>query len=258
MLIAITHQVDPSITNGERTYVQYEEVNYPKALEQHAAYCAALQDSGADVIVVNVNASPDSCFVEDTAIVLDEVAIITNMGVASRRLEPTGMATVLSKYRDLIRIESPATIEGGDVCKAGKRLYVGMSARTNPQGAKALAHALEPWGYEVVAVELHDCLHLKSAITALDDQTLLINPHWVDKNVFSSYNIIEIDPIEPWAANSIRVGETIFLQQGFERTLEKVRSIAPNTQSLDISEFNKVEAALSCLSLIFTQSPNRA
>lgn len=255
MLIALTHTVSPKITEGEVTFIDRQTVSYDLALQQHDAYCKALKDCGAEVKKLSVNLDyPDSCFIEDTAIVLDEIAIITSMGIASRQREPEAIIPELAQYREIIHIELPAKIEGGDVLQVGRRLYVGVSRRTNIQGCHQLARILKQWNYEVVPVELKNCLHLKTACTAIDEETILLNPRWVAPETFSDYKVLSIPEEEKWAANTIRIKNTILLQHGFPRTFELLDKNHNSLEILDISEFRKLEAGLSCLSIIFQNS----
>lgn len=255
MLIALTHTVSPNIMNGEVTFIDRKAVNYDLAVQQHDIYCQALSDCGAEVKKLSVNLnSPDSCFVEDTAIIFDEVAIITSMGISSRQHESKTIAPELDRYREIIHIELPAIIEGGDVLQIGRRVYVGLSRRTNIQGVHKLAQILKQWDYEIIPVELKNCLHLKTACTAISEEIILLNPQWVEPETFSDYKVLSVPKEEMWAANTIRVGDRILLQHGFPRTLELVSRNHNALEILNISEFSKIEAGLSCLSLIFQKA----
>lgn len=246
MLIALTNAVSPELVD------LYGSVDYTLALRQHEEYCRALEECGVAVERLTLNASyPNGCFVEDTAIVVDELAVMTAMVAASRRGEPAAIEKVLARYREIARVSSPATIDGGDVLRVGKQLFVGVSSRTNPQGVEALRSILRPFGYVVTAVEVRGGLHLKSACTALDEETLLINPRWVDVEPFAEFRLLPVAEGEDEAANTLRVGETVFLQAGFPRTIEMVQGRYAGTRLLDISEFIKAEAGLTCLSLVF-------
>ena len=251
MLIALTHTVSPSLAEGEVTFIDRQTVDYELALQQHATYCNALEKCGVEVKRLSVNPdSPDSCFIEDTAIVVDEVIIVTTIGSPARQHESRNVAPELARYGEIIHIQLPATIDGGDVLRIGRRLYVGVSGRTNSQGFHELAQILQQWNYEVIPVELKSCLHLKTACTAINEETVLLNPHWVAPEVFSDYNVLSVPEEEGWAANTIRVGNTVFLQYGFPETLKLVEKYHDSIVTLDISEFRKVEAGLSCLSII--------
>lgn len=255
MDIAITRELSPSLLRCELTHLTREPIDYPRAVAQHQTYCDALVAAGLTVIRLPADpAHPDCCFVEDTAVVLDEVAVIASPGVASRRGETAIIAQTLSRYRPLVHIELPATLEGGDVLKVGRRLLVGRTARTNDAGIAALAAAIAPFGYEVVPVAVAGCLHLKSAVTALDDQeTVLANPALFERAALSGLRILEVAPEEPGAANVLRAGRSLFAHLGFPRTTERLASAGYAVTPIDISEFLKAEAALTCKCLLFTQ-----
>lgn len=252
MLLGLTHIVASNLASGELTYLDREAVNLSLAQRQHEQYCSMLVSLGVELTVLDINKNlPDSCFVEDTAIVLDEIAIITSMGTSSRRSEPAGVKQELSKYRETVDIHLPATIEGGDVLRIGKTLFVGLSSRTNTLAISALTDIVKPFGYTVVAVPVTGCLHLKTACTAILDDVLLINPAWIDTAPLQGYTVVPVAPDEPWAANTIRVDEAICAQADFPKTLERVQKFASHIELLSISEFRKVEAGLSCLSILF-------
>lgn len=252
MRLAITHSVSPHLPQGEVTFISRQPVDYQLAVRQHDDYCAAVEKSGVRVIKLSHNLRyPDCCFVEDTAIVVDELAIITTMGVDSRRQEPLAVAAALRAYRELAWIKLPATIEGGDVLRMGKKLFVGLSKRTNPAAVDELKTILHDFGYQIVPVHTNHSLHLKTACSAIDAETLLINPRWLDTGIFAGYRLISVPEGEDWGANCLRAGTQLFLQQGFARTAELVQNYCAQVQYLNISEFNKVEAGLTCLSIIF-------
>jgi dimethylargininase len=173
------------------------------------------------------------------------------MGVESRRGEVAAIRRVLSRHREIRTIEAPGTLEGGDVMHAGRKIFVGLSARTNAEAIAALDDILRPHGYQVIGTAIRDCLHLKSACTWLGDDTLLVNPDWVDSSAFGGFRIIEIDDREPWAANSLRVGDRVLLGSEFPATAERIERAGFRVSSVDISEFLKAEAGLTCSSLIF-------
>ena len=252
MLRALTHTVSPGIAQCELTFIDRSSIDVELAVRQHDDYCAVLDGLGVSVENLCVNESyPDACFVEDTAIVVDELAIICSMGVASRRGETLGIERALSKYREIARISLPATIEGGDALRIGKRIFVGQSSRTNIQGVKELAKLLEPIGYEVVPVRTRGSLHFKSACTAIDDETLFVNPDWVELDALRGFNLVHTPAEEPWSANVLRVGKTVCLQAGFPRALELLKGVADRMEIIDISELRKAEAGLTCSSIIF-------
>jgi len=252
MDIAITREIPRSLERCELTHLAREPIDYERAASQHETYCAALAGLGLDVLRLPADeAHPDCCFVEDTAVVLDEVAVLASPGVASRRGELPAIAAALSHFRPLVRIALPATLEGGDVLQLGRQLLVGRSLRTSAAGIAALAAAVAPWGYQVRTVEVRGCLHLKSAVTAIDAQTLLVNPDWIDREVLRGHALVEVDPEEPGAANVLRVREALFAHAGYPRTIARLVRAGHIVNPINISEFLKAEAALTCKSLLF-------
>lgn len=252
MLIGFTHIVSPKIANCELTYLEREPVNYERAVRQHKEYCGFLDYHGVKALTLEGSADyPDSCFVEDTAIVVDEVAIIASMGAASRRDESRAMQKALAPYRPLEFIQLPATIDGGDVVKAGRTILVGLSSRTNALGAEELRRILEPFGYRIITVNVQGSLHLTTACSALDKETLLVNPRWIDLEPLTDFRLLFVPEDEPWAANTLRVGDTICLETGAPKTAALVKELYDNIELLDISEFRKAEGSLTCLSIIF-------
>ncbi len=251
MLTALTRLPSPALANCELTFVAREPIDFALAERQHEAYRGALQASGARVIALPPEPSfPDSVFVEDTAVILDEVAIITRSGVVSRRPEADLIEQELARFHRIVRLASPATLEGGDVLKIGKQLYVGISTRTNAAGMEQLGRIVAPYGYTVIPVPVTGCLHLKTAITALDDHTVLANPNWVDLSPITSYDIISVPPDEPWGANVLRIQDTLMLNAAFPKTRGIVEQRGYRVLAVDLSEFVKAEAGVTCLSLI--------
>jgi dimethylargininase len=194
---------------------------------------------------------PDSMFVEDPAVVVDEVAIMTRMGAESRRGESESLAAALSRSRPLRWMSEPATLEGGDVLRIGTQIFVGRSQRTNAQGVAQLAHELEPLGYSVQAVEVRGCLHLKSACCALDENTLLANQNWIDTTPLRKFRIIDVPAAEPHAANVLAVGGAVLVASAFPRSAELLETLGYQPRILDISELMKAEAGLTCSSILF-------
>src|SRR5438093_6291609 len=209
-MIASTHVPSPKMDRCERTFVARTPIDYRRATLQHEEYCQVLRACGAAVVKLDVNRDlPDCAFVEDTAIVLDEVAVLASMGAESRRAEPAGIELELGKYREIHRVETPATIEGGDVLCVGRKLLVGVSSRTNRAGVNALEAVVRPYGYEIVLVPVRHCLHLKTACTALPDQSLLINPAWLAVRAVRGFELVPVPQAEPWAANVALVGNCV-------------------------------------------------
>ena len=253
MLLAITHVPSPKLQECELTFLQSEPISLSKAQEQHTAYCAMLERCGAKVVVMTQNSEcPDSVFVEDPIIVFDEVAVLTSMGVESRRQESEAMETVFSQYRRIERISLPAKIEGGDVLKIGKDIFVGRSARTNDAGIDALEVIIKPLGYRVIPVDVTGCLHLKTGCTALDDKTILLNPAWLDARAFEGYTMICVPQDEPFGANVLRLGKVLCMNEAFPKSIALVKSLGYTVDSVNISEFVKAEAGLTCMSVPFT------
>jgi dimethylargininase len=250
--LALTRGVSPAIADCELTYLARAPIDYQRALAQHRAYLARLEELGLRIVQIEADSGlPDCCFVEDAAIVLDEVAVITRMGAPARRGETPAVAEALARYRPLVRLQEPARIDGGDVLVLGRRLFVGLSPRTDAAGVEALAAAVRPLGYDVVPVRMTGCLHLKTAVTAAGPHLLVINPEWVDGEAFRGLETIEVAEGEPWAANVLAVGEAVVVAAGFPRTAERLRSRGLDVHALDVSEFLKAEAGVTCKSVIF-------
>ena len=251
-LIAITREVSPNIGECELTYLERQPIDIERARSQHHQYTAALVALGCQVIQLPAEPTlPDSVFVEDTAVVLDEVAIITRPGADSRKPETTSIAQALKPYRKLCTIEAPGTVDGGDVLRIGKRLYVGLSSRSNQAAVEQMAAWLKPFGYTVQGVVVNGFLHLKSAVTQVAEQTLLINPAWVDAALFGDMKIIEIDPTESYAANTLLIGETIIYPTSYPRTRQRLEQQGIPVCAVEATELIKAEGAVTCCSLIF-------
>ena len=198
---------------------------------------------------------PDSVFIEDTAIVLPEVAIIARPGAASRRGETATVAEALRPYRHLAQIETPGTMDGGDVLVTGHRVFVGISGRTNAEGARQLRAILAPHGYAVQEIEVRGYLHLKSAATLVGEDLLLMNSAWLPSSPFSAFDRIEVDPREPMAANAVLAGGQVICAAASPRTRERMERRGLQVRSVDASELAKAEGALTCCSLIFDPAP---
>lgn len=251
-LIAVTHVPSPRLQEGERTYVDETAVDYTLALRQHADYCDALRACGADVIALDVNRElPDCVFVEDTAIVLDELAVMMSMGAESRREEPAGIEPTLRRFRMIERVVLPATIDGGDVVRLGRTLYVGESPRTNAAGIAALRDVVRRYGYTVIGVPVSGCLHLKSACSALADGRLLVNREWIDVSPLPSASLLDVPLSEPWAGDVLVIGEKIIASDAFPDTGRLLERCGFEVVPVAVSEFAKVEGGVTCLSLVF-------
>jgi dimethylargininase len=251
-MIALTHQPSPNMQACERTFVPVLPVDFDLAVQQHAAYCQALADCGAKVRTLAVNAAlPDCSFIEDTAVVTGEVAILCSMGTPSRQAEPAGIEPVLREYRLVEQILQPATLEGGDVLRIGRRLLVGHSSRTNAAGIASLRTIAGRFGYRVTSIPVRGSLHLKTACTALPDGRLLVNPAWLDVALLADFDLIHVPAAEPWGANICLAGGAVLLPAAHAQTAGIVSRLGFAVQPVEISEFSKAEGGVTCLSLIF-------
>ncbi len=227
--------------------------DYEKALAQHAAYVAALRGCGLAVTVLAEDeAFPDSVFIEDTAVLSEKTALVTRPGAPSRRGEEKAVAAALQVfYGRLDAIRAPGTVEGGDVMRAGDRFYVGLSARTNEEGARQFAGILQRHGYEAVPVPLRDVLHLKTGISYLEHNRLLACGEFLDQPLLSSFERIPVPAGESYAANSLWINGRVLVPAGFPGTLRLVSGLGYDAVPVDVSEFRKLDGGLSCLSLRF-------
>lgn len=252
MLTAITRSVSPAIVHCELSFIARQPIDFDVAWAQHRAYEELLEKLGARVLSLPADPSlPDSMFVEDPAIVLDELAVIFPLGTESRRPEAASLAAALAKYRELRHVALPGTLEGGDILRIHRKLFVGLSKRSNAEGIRQLSEILAPHRYEVVAVHVSGCLHLKSAVTFLGRDTLLANHAWFDATPFSGYHRIDVDPAEPHAANALAFGNTVIFPASFPHTRLRIEAAGFYVTPLDISELQKAESGLTCSSLIF-------
>lgn len=252
MLIAITRAVSPAINRCELGFIERQEISLAKAGEQHRLYEACLAELGATVVSLAAEPDyPDSVFVEDPAVVVDEVAVMTRMGAASRRGESESLERTLKCYRPLRHLREPATLEGGDVMRIGRRLFVGASHRSNLDGIEQLAAELAPFGYTVVAVEVRGALHLKTACCYVGDGAILANRKWLDTEPLHGFRIVDIAPDEPRAANVLAIGDSVILPQCFPRTAEILARLGRKVRLVDVSELMKAEAGVTCSSLVF-------
>lgn len=241
----------PNIQRGERTHVEDAEIDYELALRQHAAYRDALRKCGAQVVVLDVNRTmPDCVFVEDTALVLDELAIMMSPGAASRRGEPAGIEPSLKQFREVKRVARPATIDGGDIVVAGKTIYIGESCRTNSAGIAAMRDLLTPFGYAVEGITVSGCLHLKSACSALPGGQFLVNREWIDVSPLSG-TLVDVPSHEPWAGDVLVIGQHIIVSDAFPATIQCLIDLGYDCLPVSVSEFAKAEGGVTCLSLVF-------
>ena len=250
--IALTHVPSPRLVDGERTYVARDPIDFSAALREHAGYCALLGECGAQVRTLDVNRElPDSVFIEDTAIVLDEVAVMMSMGAASRRPEPAGIEPVLREYREIERVELPACLDGGDVVTVGRRVLVGASSRSNRAGIESLRDTVGRFGYAVTAVPVTRCLHLKTACTALPDGRLVVNRALIDVEPLMPFGLVDVPPIEPYAADVALVNDHVIVSAEHPRTAELLDGLGFKVRPVNVFEFAKAEGGVTCMSLIF-------
>ena len=245
-------RVSPAIADCELTYLGRSPIDPTRADRQHRELGRQLEAAGLAVITLPADPTlPDSTFVEDTAIVLDELAIITNPGAPGRRAEPTAIAAVLGHFRSLRRLEDPGTLDGGDIVRIGRTLYVGIGTRTNRSGLQQLASIVEPIGYEIVPISVSGALHLKTAATWLGNETWLVNPDWIDPAPLDQFRLLTVPADEPWAANTLALNDTFLLPAGFPQTCELLTASGYGVTTIEIDELQKAEAGPTCLSIIF-------
>ena len=257
MFLAFTRSVPLSIHQCELTHLSRELIDYARAVEQHAVYEACLRGLGCRVErLPDAPDLPDSVFVEDAAVVFEDVAVIARPGAMSRRPEVEAMAAALAPYRTLASIEAPGTLDGGDVLVTPGRVFVGISGRTNDEGTRQLRAILAPRGFEVIAVPVTGCLHLKSAVTVayLPPQggrgVLLINPAWIDAARFTDFVLIEVDPSEPAAANVLRLGAHVICAGEHPKTRARLEAAGLQTFPVPAGELAKAEGGVTCCSVI--------
>jgi len=249
----MTRGVSSSIGACLLTHLTRQQIDIEKAVSQHRAYEECLRQVGMHVVSLPVEPHmPDSVFIEDPAIVLDEVALIGRMGAVKRRSEAESLKRVLSAIRPLKFVDPPATLEGGDRVRIGRTLFVGISCRTNLSGVEQLRKILVPYDYEIKPVKVSGCLHLTTGCSYLGDHTVFMNPDWIDASGFKGFNIIHTLPEEPWAANTMMIGDGVLLvSASFPRTRALLEERGFTVKVVNISELEKAEAGLSCMSLIF-------
>jgi dimethylargininase len=252
MLTAITRKVSSALANCELSFIERKPIDMQKARAQHRAYEELLSKLGASVISLpEESALPDSMFVEDPAVVLDEVAVICPLGTESRREEAVTIAAALEKFRNLAYVKLPGTLEGGDVLRVGRKVFVGFTARSNPAGIQQFSVILEHFGYDVTAVPVNGCLHLKSAVTYLGRNTLLANRGWFDWKRMERFEWLDLEPSEPHAGNALAIGESVIFPASFPKTRQIMEGRGFHVIPLDISELQKAESGLTCSALVF-------
>jgi dimethylargininase len=251
-LTGITREVSPSINNCELSFHARQPIDVAKAVAQHGAYQDCLTELGVAIVSLPAEPElPDAVFVEDPAIVVDEVAVISFMGAPSRRPEARSLADELAHYRPLKFLVEPATLDGGDVMRIGRLVFVGLSQRTNREGIAQLHDILQPYDYQVQPVEVTGCLHLKSACSYIGNNTILVNRSLIDAERFREFELIDVPNEEPAAANALLVRDVVIMPASFPKTRSLLEQRGFRVQTIDLSELQKAEAGVTCTSLIF-------
>lgn len=255
-MIAITRGISDSLAQCELTHLERIPIDLERARAQHSIYESALRGAGYEVLTLPALAEyPDCVFVEDAAVAFPEIAVMTRPGAESRRGELPAIAAALGERRALASIEEPGTLDGGDVLVLGRNVFVGLSTRSNQAGIQQLATILDPLGYTVAGVEVRGCLHLKSAVTAIDAGRVLVNPDLIDVALLGDVECIEVDPSEPMAANLVALpgataDGTVLHGADYPRTGERLRAAGLNVVEVPSDELAKAEGALSCCSIL--------
>ena len=251
--IAVTRELSAGIGNCELTFLPRSEIDFARARQQHLDYQSALSSLGCEVVVVPAPPGlADSVFIEDTALVLDDVAVLLRPGVASRQPEVAGVAEILRQYRPLKTIEPPGTVDGGDLLRVGNAIFAGLSTRSNQSGIQQLRDIVSDFGMTVEMVETSKCLHLKSAVSEVAPGTLLINTDWISSSAFKDFELIPVDKEETHAANALRIGKNLVYPSSFPRTMDALVNRGLDVTPVDLTELQKAEGAVTCCSLIFS------
>lgn len=249
---AIVREVSPRFAECELTHKSRVPIDLELASQQHDDYVDALRSAGCEVIVLPSEPDlPDSVFVEDAALVLDELAVITRPGADSRKPETQSVAAALAPHRGLHSIQAPATLDGGDITVVGRKVYVGLTTRTDASALQQLSSLLSPLGYEVLGLPVRGCLHLKSAVTAIGENRVLLNPEWVNRAAFGEFEVVDIDPSESEAGNALWIGDNVIYSSSFPKTGERMRRIGIEVIEVPASECAKAEGGVTCCSLVF-------
>ena len=250
-MIALTRAVSPAIAACELTHLERVPIDVERARAEHGVYERALATAGC--IVQRVSSPddlPDVVFIEDTAVVLNELAVIARPGAASRRGETVAVAETLKAWRPIARIEAPGTLDGGDVLRVGKTIYVGVGGRTNEAGVEQLRALTASHGYRVRGVRFEGCLHLKTAATLAGEGLVLVNPHWVDPTVFHGVRVLAVDSREPFAANVLLVEGQVLHGEQFPETRRILETAGARVVSVPAMELAKAEGGVTCCCIL--------
>ena len=253
--IAITRKISRRFNECQLTHIDRQPIDLALAQEQHRQYEQALEALGVQVISLPAEAElPDSVFVEDTALVLDELAVLLRPGAEIRRGEVAAVGQALLPWRKVMRLEAPATADGGDILVLGREVLVGQSTRSNTAAVEQLRAVLEPYGYKVRGVPVKECLHLKSAVTQAGPGMLLVNPAWVEVGEFPGWEFIEVDPVEPAAANILLLpGGGAVYPRHYPRTQARLEAAGVKLTQVPATEVAKAEGAVTCCSIVFRE-----
>ena len=252
-MLALTREISRSIVSCELTHLARTPIDLEVARAEQDAYEAALRDCGWTVQRLPARETmADAVFIEDTAVVLDELAVITRPGAVSRRGEVDAVREALRGHRPLRELTAPATLDGGDVLRIGRRLLVGAGPRSNAEGRRQLAAIVEPHGYRVEAVPFRGCLHLKTAATLVGEDVVLCNPEWVDAAALGTARVITVDPAEPFAGNAVRIGEVVIHPAEFPATRDRLERAGIRVRPVPAGELAKAEGGVTCCSLLVT------
>lgn len=250
-LTALVRPVSSSLAHCQLAHLPRTPIDLDLAREQHRRYVDLLAELGCAIEHLPAAPDlPDAVFVEDAAVVFDELAVVARPGVAARRGETVAVAAALARWRPLARIEAPGTLDGGDVLRVERRVFVGRSGRTDRSGFDQLRALVAPHGYTVEEVAVTGCLHLKSAATEVAPGTLLVERRWIDSAPFAGLELVDVDPAEPFAANALRVGETVVLPEAFPRTRRRLEARGIEVRTVPASELAKAEGGVTCCSIV--------
>ena len=252
MLTAITREVSASINDCELSFHARQPIDVAKAIAEHKAYQDWLAELGVRIVFLSAEPElPDAVFVEDAAIVVDEIAVIPVMGAPSRRPEAVRLADALSRFRPVRFLGEPATLDGGDVLRVDRRVFVGLSRRTNSEGVAQLRDVLQAYDYQVQAVEVGGCLHLKSACSYIGHDTVLINRGLINAEPFRGFQLLDVPADEPAAANALLINDVVIIPASFPTTRILLEQSGFRVRTIDLSELQKAEAGVTCGCLIF-------
>lgn len=247
---AILREPAPNFADGITTVTWGEPPSHERLLVQHRAYAQALGEAGLSVqMLPALDGLPDAYFVEDVAVVVPELAVVTRPGAEARRGETEHIAAALAGHRRVVCLEAPATLDGGDVLVVGRRVFVGLSARTNAAGVAALGDQLEPLGYSVCAIPVAAGLHFKSSVNLIGRETLVATSVFARRPEFDGLAVIEVSEAEAYAANVVRINDHLLVAAGFPELTNRLRARGFEVRELDMSEVENMDGGLTCLSL---------